>query len=1810
MKTRFHRPLPFHLRAITWMVIFIQFLAPLQPVWAQAELPDFSPAVAKVKSAMTSIKLALVAPARTDTRKSLPIQATVVEPRFSASPTDAEFFASFILPEPLVPMGRPSTVEENQALAKAMLQFHSANQATDDVSALTSFLRRYPDSPWRVGLLVNLGLIYRQTGYITRALEAWEEAWALGKDETGRRAKVLVDRGVGQLAEWNSRLGRYDRLETLLAELNGRTVLGPATENITGAREGLWFMNNKPESSFLCGPAAIRNLYACLFPGKDISTVLEDAQSTRQGTSLAQVNELAGAAGLDFRPAKRTNGAKVMWPSVVHWKAGHFAALIQEQDGRYLVKDPTFNGEFWVTKAALDEEGSGYFLVSNVDLPEGWAPAAIEEVSTVWGKGICNSGKPEETRPCDKKIGGPCDQPANGMARYSVHALLVSLNIVDIPISYTPPRGPSLDFMVTYNQREAGQAGGLNYPNIGSKWSFNWLAFIEKISLTEFRYVTPGGGYETYLMDPITGTFPTQLKSRSKLVKIGESSFVMTFADGSVEQFTYKVTGSPTRWYREKYIDPQGNALTYTFSTTSGLKLDTVDNRTTTSAESATARATLSYTSADPLKIETITIETLADEVVQASRSATLAYNTEGHLAAVTDAVGLVSQFNYESGGDFINALITPYGTTTFSKMPYGDESEDRWLTVTDPLGQQERYLYRLDVRTLEDDGAEPVPTGMGLPAAVQNLRYRNTFFWDKNTVPAVANWNNLQLNDYFKSHIFHWLHSDVANVAAGILESEKKPLENRIWYTYEGQANSTALGTSGNPIAVGQVVEDTLTSQVSSVSKYTYNDLGKVLTATDPLGRKTTYIYNANLIDLEEVRQTTGTMNERLAKITYNTKHQPLTVRGADGQKTTFTYNTYGQVETVVNAKSETTTFNYNEDSGFLETVVLPNITGPTPEQRTITFTPDSFYRVASVEDGDGYAVSYAYDNLDRPTTTTYDDDTTEQIVYKRLDPVLVKDRQNRWSAAEYDPLGRVVLTRDAQGRTTRFDYCSCDSLASLTDPLGQTTTWLRDLQGRVTDKIFPDASKQSFTYEPATGRLKTITDAKGQVTTYNYFVDNNLESVTYSGSAVYTPKVSFAYDPNYNRLTTMWDGTGKTTYSYKPISALSDPPTSGELTAALGANELKDVDGPLGNDTITYAYDELGRVNSRTVGGQTQSALFDALGRVTQIANPLDTFTYAYESASSRLTSISRTGQEILALTYFSNSDAQNKQRLQTILNKKPNGTAVSKFDYEYTADGQIKNWTRQFDGSGNTFYGFGYDAANQLLVAGLTNGTPSSVDTMLQQFVYSYDAAGNRLTEYSSAASSSTTRNHNNLNQLTKRTGAERVNFTGTASDSQSTPVTVQVGGVPAKTALQSGNTYTFDGHGIASSDAGVVSVIARDNVGNTKTNRYQVNSITASGVTKTFTYDLNGNTTSVTAGNTTDTYEWDAVDRMVAIERYTSGARVSRSEFTYDGLGRRVKIVEKDASGSVTSTKRFVWAGAELCQERNAGGGTITKQFFAQGELRGTTKYFYTRDHLGSVREVLDNTSAIVARYEYDPYGNRTATGSFACDFGYTGHYFHAPSGLSLALFRAYDSDSGRWLSRDPIGEAGGIHLYAYVGNNPINAFDPLGLDACEWDYAYAQIDYERQIEEQVGAPPGYMQRQREHAQDIGKAMTRGSIELALNANPVGGSIKIVRAGGASVRPAARKLLKDVQGIYTVCLNDGKKYVGKAKNIYRRLKEHDWRRKWRWNDVKEILVEKVDDAALLGQKEREQLMKVTAGELPKNAPDVLNKNMPPK
>jgi RHS repeat-associated protein len=198
---------------------------------------------------------------------------------------------------------------------------------------------------------------------------------------------------------------------------------------------------------------------------------------------------------------------------------------------------------------------------------------------------------------------------------------------------------------------------------------------------------------------------------------------------------------------------------------------------------------------------------------------------------------------------------------------------------------------------------------------------------------------------------------------------------------------------------------------------------------------------------------------------------------------------------------------------------------------------------------------------------------------------------------------------------------------------------------------------------------------------------------------------------------------------------------------------------------------------------------------------------------------------------------------------------------------------------------------------------------------------------------------------------------------------------------------------------------------------------------------FSYDSNGNMTS----DGTNSYTWDAENRLIQITYPGSG---NYSAFTYNAFGQNV-LIQEYAGATLNNTKQFIWSGNIRREIRDESGTAITK-YFDRGESVSGTNYYFTKDHLGSVREMSDSMGSVKAQYSYTPYGqSEKLSGAEESDVQFTGYYEHKPSGLYLAKARAYNSDLSRFLSRDPVPTAGDINGYAYVENDPTGLVDPDG-----------------------------------------------------------------------------------------------------------------------------------------------------------------------
>ena len=1466
-----------------------------------------------------------VTPGLTQVNRTVPkVDPPPSEMSFSSPPSDADFVHTGLFAEPLVPIAA-TTAKENDELVQALRAYREATRqsgANDAVEPLLAFLDAHPASPWKPALQLNLGLIYRKTGHFSKALDIWQAGWNDAQALSDPRGRILANAIVARLTQLEAYLGRKELLQPLLGSIHDRPVGGTAAQLLTNSRTGLYDMVYHPDDSFRCGPLALTRIlkYGNATPSPVSLRVLDDAHSTANGLSLTMVRQIAARAGMNYQTAYRSPGAAVIIPAVAHWKVGHYAAVVDRRNGHYIVQDTTFGEDIRVSPATFDEEASGYFLVPAGPLPEGWRSVSATEGSKVWGRGDTGDNH-------DPGATGNNCQGGGGCTTAAVEMEVVGLQLNDTPVGYTPPIGPTVQFHLVYSHRDTQQPSTFSYTNFGPKWTFNWLSYITDTvgSNASALLYQRGGGNEPFTFSSTSATtaypgpYSQAILTRSVNSSGNSTGFTLTFPNGSFEEFNQ---ASGSQFFMTALGDPAGNIDILTYDS---------QMRVVAVTDAIGQVTTITYgLSGSPLVVTKIT-----DPF---GRSASFTYNSGGQLASITDVLGITSSYTYGQGTDpdFINTLTTPYGATTFT---YGDETtnsnlgDTRFLKTVDPLNRTSYVEFNEGVDAGDTGGGAMINPGLiptGMSTTNQYLNFRNTFVFDANQYALATQYGGL---NYSLGKVIHWLHSSDGTNASRVAESEKQPLENRVWYNYPQQTssiqftvssgNSVTNGASNKPAVIGRVLDN----GVTQLQTFVYNGNGNVTQFTDPVGRKMTYAYAANNVDLVSIANTTsGT--QLLETRTYNGQHLPLTITGANGTTTKFQYNVFGQTTQYADQQGHITTMAYDSD-GHLKTV-----TGPITSAKT-SYTYDNVSRVASVTDPAGATLHFTYDAADRPLVTTYPDGTTGRLAYALLDLTSATDRLNQTTRFQYDADRELITTTDPLGHTVQRGYNLAGILNSFTDENHHTTTQALDAQSRPTAKQYANGTSATIAYENSLSRIATVTDALSQTTYYTYNADNTNATISYNAQQL-TPNVLFSYDPIYPRLVSMTDGIGTTTYSYYPVSSTSP---------VLGANLVHSVTSPIagasGSDAIVYSYDALNRVVGYSVNGVAQSTGFDALSRITSISNPLDTFAYTYSDGTARVTGVSSNLGPTSAMTYYGPTGDELLQ--QRNVSTQSGSASLSQFGYVYNADENVTSIAVSAPNAQTTTYS--YDAANRLL-SGLFSGTTP-------QYAYGYDPASN-------------------LTSITPN-----------------------------------GTTQTFS---------------------------YSSTNADTSG-----TYDANGSPL-VLGGNS---YTWDGANRVVS---FTSTSNNTASSFTYDGLGRLVRVVDTH-EGAITADHSYTFCGLARClaHDNTQGGSPVSTQYFEQGMITGGTSYYYVRDRLGSVTQLVSTAGTIASQFTFDPYGNRTQIGgTVIADIGYAGYFAHAASGLEFTEHRAYDPTHGRWLNRDPIGEVGGINLYAYANVNPISLRDPLGL----------------------------------------------------------------------------------------------------------------------------------------------------------------------
>lgn len=207
---------------------------------------------------------------------------------------------------------------------------------------------------------------------------------------------------------------------------------------------------------------------------------------------------------------------------------------------------------------------------------------------------------------------------------------------------------------------------------------------------------------------------------------------------------------------------------------------------------------------------------------------------------------------------------------------------------------------------------------------------------------------------------------------------------------------------------------------------------------------------------------------------------------------------------------------------------------------------------------------------------------------------------------------------------------------------------------------------------------------------------------------------------------------------------------------------------------------------------------------------------------------------------------------------------------------------------------------------------------------------------------------------------------------------------------------------------------------------------------------------------------------------------TGAPASRVTFGYDDLGRRIRQKTEARVGDawqVAQVRLFLFSGWNVVAEYDAASPTqgaprrLVQSYLWGLDLSGTVQgaggvgglllmtdhrpapvggggYAYAYDGNGNVLGLVSLADGTVAaRYDYDPFGRplgASGPASALNHFRFSTKYADPFTGLAYYGYRFYDPQHGRWLSRDPLGEQGGLNLHGFVGNDPVNGVDALGL----------------------------------------------------------------------------------------------------------------------------------------------------------------------
>jgi len=978
----------------------------------------------------------------------------------------------------------------------------------------------------------------------------------------------------------------------------------------------------------------------------------------------------------------------------------------------------------------------------------------------------------------------------------------------------------------------------------------------------------------------------------------------------------------------------------------------------------------------------------IVSEVDRNGNTMTYSYDGSDRLASYDDGEGRVRYFDYTGRTDGQPVGIREQNATTGRLTTLTYNNDDLLWKVTDPEGDVWEFLYNEDDllwKQIDPRGKVALEYVYDDGKVVERIEYEER----KLSYSRAEGFNDSVVVTITEEDLT--LDPDpnprvtVSTFDKRLnLVSQVDPLGNEWLFKYEDFDNPYLLteqvDPNGNPTA------------------YDYDSNGNLTSVMDAQGNTTTMTYVEGYL-VKEIQRPAVTVDSQVITydptvLDYDSNGNLISVTDTyeeDPVVTEFEVGSDGRIESVTNRLGQTTLFEYTTQSGSVNAGNLRKVTLPagpnSAPAREMLFSYDHYDNVIEVEDAAGNTVNYDFDLKDRLTKVT--DALGHYVDYSYLDGLLdfVELPSLQGSSGNRR---RTRYTRDDAGRVLQ--------VLSKTGTSSEQMRVRHEYDGRSNlKKLIRLQDTVEKAYEFSYDVLDRPVQQKNPLN-----ASNPLEGIS---SIVYDP-----YCRNYSvtsargvetmisrdslcRITEIQNADEKREFIYDEWS---------RLVQVVQTRHPDSLYSDASNPPTDRPPSRFGK--ARYSGGsssETTTYLYDELDRLVQVTYP-DNKVVSYEyDLEGRMTQLTDMLGNVTQYSYY------NDGRLYQVTVVASPSNQV--FTYEYDLAGRISELEYPTDTGvvakfSDSLDNPGWNANGQLTHLRYLKG-----GNLLRSFAYDYDDSGNRKQMVDTPAAGSPVTWDYTYDWLNRLASVSKDSTTQSvyAYDHYDNRVELQL------PVLSQTHEYTYD---------------LADRILNRSVN---------SSVVETFQHDADGNMIARTASSLTTTYQWDSSNKLVAVETPTAS-----KSYRYDSEGIRKK------SGS--DTRHFSSGAMSLADLRPTNSIGWIQGHQLLGFVQGGDFYWYLTDGLSSVRLVVDADGDVQASTDYDEFG-REVSSSGAADLRqhtFTGglglRNEMAELGLLYARQRWYDPQLGRWLSQDPIGFEGGLNVYGYTWNDPLNFVDPGGM----------------------------------------------------------------------------------------------------------------------------------------------------------------------